>query len=415
MTTTKSPWLYFPNGKRFSLDWLAAHEKVEQDQLQAVFDNEERVHCLCKSRKGDDPSLAPELYLSHRHGKLHLSRMPNTGDQHASWCPFHGVGDEDMPPPVQSIQANFKLDLDAANALLASMGIAPKRDDIPANEQYMSLSAVLQRLWRWSGNHRYFADHTRDWNRVRHFLQKTAQQASIQEVLVAERLFIPKHYELGKKPERDDVFWQWYDGLTQQSRPGPLGLLLAPVKCDKEVMPQLIQVNKKLPEWPQLALADVPMRVTLSERALQQLLAERTKTLDWWQGKDNQAVNLIGLFLVGRGQATIEGKSKQVLLAYQAAWMPVLRNFVPAFDAHEAAWLQQLIDSEIDYTKILATPDEGYVPNFWIHDAQGQRISAMIANGDSEREKVLAARKEPLLVWRTDKTADFPLLDKKMS
>lgn len=410
--TDKSPWLYFPNGKRYSLDWLQAHEKVEQDQLQAVFDQEERVHCLCKSRKGDDPSLAPELYVSHRHGKLHLSRMPNTGSAHAAWCPFHDQADEDTPPPLQNIHAKFSLELNAANALLASMGIAPKRDEAPASEQHMNLSAVMQRLWRLSGNHRFFAEHKRNWNRVGYFLQKTANQASINDIPLAGRLYVPKHYESHQKPERDTAFWQWYDSLTLQPSPGPLGLLLAPIRQDKADMPNIIGGEKKIGEWPQLAFDDVPMRLTLSERAVKQILTDRHQTIDWWQQQDESpAIKLIGLFLVGRSQISLDGTSKQVLLAYQAALLPVLKNYVPALTLAEAQWMQQLIDAKVDYTKVLATEDEGMMPNFWIHGDKGNRISAMIAHGESEREKQLAQRKDSLVVWRLDQSKQPPALD----
>jgi hypothetical protein len=94
--------------------------------LQTVFDSGERVHCLCRSKKGDDPTQFPELYVSHRHDKLSLSRMPHTGKDHAHWCPFHGDPNllDDESPALQSIPTGFSLNLDASNVSVRPYPIA---------------------------------------------------------------------------------------------------------------------------------------------------------------------------------------------------------------------------------------------------------------------------------------------------
>jgi hypothetical protein len=176
-------------------------------------------------------------------------------------------------------------------------------------------------------------------------------------------------------------------------------------------MPNLIGGEKKIGEWPQLAFDDLPMRLTLSERAVKQILTERHQTIDWWQKEDSVSIKLIGLFLVGRSQISQEGSSKQVLLAYQAALLPVLKNYVPALNYQEAQWMQQLIATKVDYTKVLATEDEGMMPNFWIHSDQGKRLSALISHGESEREKVLSQHKDSLLIWRLDQSKQPPTLN----
>lgn len=396
--TNKTPWLYFPNGKRYSLDWLTEHASTEQTQLQTVFDSGERVHCLCRSKKGDDPTQFPELYVSHRHDKLSLSRMPNTGKDHAHWCPFHGDHEDGESPALQSIPTGFSLNLDAANALLASLGIAPSKDE--RKQAHLTMTGVLQRLWRLSGNHRYFPNHERDWNRVRHFLLKVAQESEMNGVPLADRLFVPKAVEQALQTnERHADFWSWYDTLTIQPTPGALGLLIAPIMLDKEAMPDLL-AGKKVAEWSLMGLQHIPMRLTLSERAIAQLQKERTKTINWWHDISDQPPTMIGLFLVGRSMREVDGKPKQVLMAYQAAMMPVLDNFLPCYSFDEATWMYQLMEESLPFTRVLGS--EPNLPDFWISDKQNKRTLAIIENKESTREQALRQKSDAVIVWRTD-------------
>jgi hypothetical protein len=325
----KSPWLFFPNNKKFSLEWLQEHERIEQQQLKQVFDDDERVHCLCKSKKDDDPFDAPQLYVSHRHGKLSLSRMPNTGSEHAHWCPFYGQAAHDDKQEersfAKSIKARFSLELDASNAIKADLDIAPKSDEMESND--LSIGQVLNLIWKRSGNHRFFAGHPRNWDRVRYFVLKACEQIEINGTKLLDRLFVPKQYDKAKQDAQNEQFWQWHDSLTIHPEQGELGLLLAQIRVGKDDIEAVLS-NKRLENRPYLSCDNLPMRLMLSHRAVKQIRRGYEVGVDNALSEENK---LVGLFLVGRTKAKIGDKERQVLMAYQGMIMLVDQNYVPLY------------------------------------------------------------------------------------
>jgi hypothetical protein len=114
---------------------------------------------------------------------------------------------------------------------------------------------------------------------------------------------------------------------------------------------------------------------------------------------------MIGLFLVGRSMREVDGKQKQVLMAYQAAMMPVLDNFLPCYSFDEATWMYQLMKESLPFTRVLGS--EPNLPDFWISDKQNKRTLAIIENKESTREQTLRQKSDAVIVWRTD-VSDAP-------
>jgi hypothetical protein len=328
---TAPPSIYEVGGQQF--------EAATRGFAEAIADAHaahQRPRCLCLGRF-DGRGI--EMYVARLAGTnagFIVKRMPNTGSQHAPYCPSYeppaelsGLGQvlgsaitEDPATGESTLKLDFSMSKIAGRPTMPAAGSAS--DSVATDGIRLSLRGLLHYLWDQAGLTRWqpgFAG-KRSWATVRKHLLLAAENKLARGGALQARLYIPEVFAV---EHRDALNARrmagWAHAVASPGKPQQLMLLIAEVK---EIVPARYGFKAVIKHVPDQAFA-------LDEQLYRRLGRRFEAELSLWGAADNLHMVIIATFGVNEaGLPTIA----------ELSLMPVTGQWVPIEDSFE----QQLVD-----------------------------------------------------------------------
>ncbi|KPJ94776.1 MAG: hypothetical protein AMJ53_04590 [Gammaproteobacteria bacterium SG8_11] len=410
MSTTR---IKFDNGKVVSKDWLDAHP----DAAQALLEKHKASYpvCLC------NPEKALPLYIAQK-TIFYLARMPGTGDQHASYCPFFGA------PPAMSGLAVYRrsaieekdhdrvavklcdgLGVRATSAAgSGGRGRGSKQGSNPQRSR-LSLRALLHYLWtsaefnRWApkmnGKRNYYV--------LYKYLMAAADNIEIQNTRLSAYLYMPEPFVFEEKQD-----------IARRAQQRLYHLLLDAGGRRKRML--VVGIVKRFTASPfgygvHLKHAPPPLILWMKEDTLNNFLGEAGERLEDPNALLGDTHHLVMIMTVDR---TTNGN----LSIVKAAAMKTTHAYIPFENPYQVTLINALMPSRLFSRQLRYDADgETIVPDFLLLDAGKQAVPMYVFGFRKQARQDAAIRahikhcedtNEPCWFWDVlwDKTTypDYP-------
>ncbi|MEW4339652.1 DUF1173 domain-containing protein [Chromobacterium vaccinii] len=311
-----------------------------ESALAGAYVEKIRPFCLCISPN-------PQMYLAKVNSKVHIKRMPNTGETHAPGCDSYdapaelsGLGEvigsaiqENPEEGTTALRFNFSLSKGAGRAAPAPSG--EESDSVKTDGNKLTMRGTLHYLWEQAGFNRWAPGMAgkRTWSVIRHYLLQAAEDKTAKGTSLADLLYIPEPFNLDRKKEiTHRRMAHMMKIASTQSGTRRLMMVVGEVKEIAQARYGHKIILKHLPDF-HFMLND-----ELHKRLNKRFIVE----LGLWDAIDSSHLMIIGTFGIGvTGVASLE----------EVALMCVAENWIPFENQPEKMLLDTLSENKRRFSK----------------------------------------------------------------
>lgn len=391
---------YFINGKK-----MLSNDANFEKELAIAYGSKKRPFCCCMN-----PSV--EMYISKRHEKLILNRMPNTGGHHHPECESYempaelsGLGQvsgsaikENIEDGTVTLKLDFALSKGASRSAPVASGL--EQDSVTTDGKKLTLRSMLHYLWEQASFNKWYPtmDGKRSWFVIRKYLLEAAKNKVAKGGSLDGNLYIPESFVLDKKDELTKRRIEAMKHLSSSVKGAqPLMIIIGEVKdFDKTRFDHKI-VIKHLPNFDIILNADIHKR----------LFKRFADELTLWNAHEDSHLMFIGTFGID---------SAGVASFVEVALMMVDKNWLPYENVNEYNLVAKLTESKHSFIKSLRYNLPSTKPlSSALDTTKGDKTALYVINGNAtdefrtELEELLAESEVKSWVWDAS-AGDMPEL-----
>jgi hypothetical protein len=200
-----SPQIQFSPEKVISQEWLAGNPPAHQALLEKFYGQHPR--CMCAGGEG------VPLYIARKRS-YYLARMPGTGAQHASFCPFYEAPSDLSGQQIYRPSAIQELDDGILSVKLSDgLGVRTASESVSASsasETYsdgkrgkLSIIGILNLLWERAGLNQWYPAMAgkRSYGVLYKYLRAAAEQVVVKDSNLLNYLYVPEPFVESKAAE----------------------------------------------------------------------------------------------------------------------------------------------------------------------------------------------------------------------
>lgn len=200
-----SPQIRFTPERVISQEWLNANPSARQSLLEKFYG--QYPSCLCAGEQG------VPLYIARKRS-YYLARMPGTGHQHASFCPFYEAPADLSGQQIYRRSAIQELEDGVLSVKLSDgLGVRTPSESMSASsasESYsdgkrgkLSIIGILNLLWERAGLNQWYPAMTgkRSYGVFYKYLRAAAEQVVVKDSNLLNFLYVPEPFVESKAVE----------------------------------------------------------------------------------------------------------------------------------------------------------------------------------------------------------------------
>ena len=396
------PGIRIPNLGIRTREWVDEHFDLAQPALASCKQNNLYPECLCRSPH-------PRYYIAQRH-RYYLARMPNTGPDHAPFCPtyepesslcgrgiYTNEAMRELPDGRISVKVNFPIlvrdpqgPIEPNHPEVNEPPVFTSASDHPV-QQSTGLKGLLDLLWETARFNRY-SPHMHNRRRYRQVYKYTCEAA--EKILVRRRalndlLFIPEPYDRERSLDIAAKRTQTLRRLSRSARGAPLRVLTFGEVRD-------IAFKAKPPY---LTLKHLPRSYTIrcNESTIGQLERNTNHALlNFPNSTIHEDFHILVLLTMVH---ELQGSWK----TEQLASLVTSREYIPVRSVVEARFVHKLVEEQRYFYKPLQYDSRATYPNFFLTSAT-DRIPIEILPQNQIAQEAMIQR---LATYREDRLKYF--------
>lgn len=361
----------FPESGSFSREWLEERPERAQELLAQC----KGRYPLCKCR---EPGLP--LYIARRN-RLYLARVPNSGPQHAPFCPSY---EPDRVLCGWSIYAPHALADCGEGRVTVKLGVAlmirgERTGATPVGSQLdgaehlfresIELPGLLHLLWeraefnRWSPRMR----NRRHYRQIYKYVIETAEMMQVRRHPLTRHLYVPEPYAPDQALEIEARRQRAFRELSQTASGAPMRILVF----------GRLRAIVETTDGPGIRLAHLPNEFVIGATREQLARLRYATQFAWVDARalhpEFQLLILLTMQRAHHGQWQLD----------ELTGMVTTEEFIPAFSIEDALVAKRLIAEERHFYKPL--PYDGpatRLPNFLLSDCAETAVPLEIVTGN---------------------------------
>lgn len=362
----------FPGLGSFSREWLEEQPERAQELLAKC----KGRYPLCGCR---EPGLP--LYIARRN-RLYLARVPNSGPQHAPFCPSYEperaqCGWSIYSPKALaesgegavSVKLGVPILIRGEHAGAATLGTSPVGGEHLLREA-LGLPGLLHLLWeraefnRWSPRMR----HRRHYRQIHKYLLETAETVQVRRFPLTRHLYIPEPYAPDQALEIEARRQRAFRELSQTASGVPMRIL---------VFGRLRAVVETA-DGPGMRLAHLPNEFVISVAREKLARLRQTTRFAWLDARaihpEFQLLLLLTMQRATHGQWQLD----------EGVGMVTTEEFIPVFTMEDALLAKRLVTEDRHFYKPLPyDAPTTRVPSFVLTDCGDTAVPVEIIAGSA--------------------------------